>query len=204
MARCRALVRLRTFRGRAHHAGAADFPIRRIDAGGTSRQGDPAAHDPGRYSPGRERRQGCGVYRAARFVGKFHGRSIARADCGAFRARLQCGRSRTVRALESAESKRAGRDRLAHDGAEYQSQSRLHESGHAGNARHAAPHRCVGSAGVRGSARHRWSGLRAGYFPAGGTAQSGRPELESQWTADARSAHCAAHRAGLVGPGFLS
>src|SRR5258708_2119721 len=61
----------------------------------------------------------------------------------------------------SAESKRVGRDRLAHDGAEYQSQSRLRESGCTGDARHAAPHRCVGSAGVRGPARHRWSGLRA-------------------------------------------
>ena len=126
------------------------------------------------------------------------------ADCGAVRSGFQYGRARARRTLESPQSEWSGRDRLAHDGAKHQPQSRLHEGGHPGNARHVAPHRCMGSAGVRRPACHRRSGLRARHFASSRTAQSRRRKLESERAADAGCAHCAAHRTWVLGTRLLS
>jgi len=68
---------------------------------------------------------------------------------------------------------------LANDAREPQSQPRLRQGGYAGNAGDAGPDQHLGSADMRGFARDRRRGLRAGRFHSSGPVNQGDPQLRA-------------------------
>ncbi len=120
------------------------------------------------------------------------------------RARLQRRRPRALRPLEPAQPGRARGDRLAHHGAEPQSQPRLRQGGLAGDARTARAGARLGPAGVRRPARHRRRQLPAGRVAAVRAGQPGRSATVCRRTRAARRGDREPGSLRLDAPALLS